>query len=119
METTRPQEYLDSAPEPGRPWLTHFWDFMAVRCPDLHPTMFRQVPMYKFGASYLDGYVMFTAAATHFSVHALEFDLVEQTRAAIPRAKGGKGSVAVKYADESARPALEDFVEQVLARNGL
>ena len=112
-----PQEYLSAAPEAGRPWLTEFWDYMSSAHPELEPTMFWGVPMYKFGRSYLDGYVMFTAARSHFAVHALEFDLVERFRSAIAGAAGGKGSVTVKYSAESAKPALREFVDAVIARH--
>lgn len=117
MNTT-PQEYLASVPEPGRGWLQFFWDYVAERAPGLEPSMFRQVPMYKFADSFLKGYVMFTAAKAHFSVHALEFDLIADAQKTIPGAFGGKGSVSVKYANEAARPALVELVDTVLTRNG-
>lgn len=112
-----PEQYLDAAPDVARPWLTEFWEHLAEQAPGLEPTMFRQVPMYKFGDSYLQGYVMFTAAKGHFSVHALEFDLIAEAQKTIPGAFGGKGSVSVKYANEAARPALLELVDAVLARH--
>ena len=114
---TTPDEYLAAAPEPGRPWLREFWDHVHATAPDLELTMFRQTPMFKFGRSYQQGYVMFTAAKHHFAAHAIDFDLVEETRRAIPGAAGGKGSVAVKYAADSAKPALTAFVDAVIARH--
>ena len=57
-----PQDYLGSAPTPGREWLIEFWEYVDRHYPSVAPTMFRQVPMYKFADSYLKGYVMFTAA---------------------------------------------------------
>ncbi len=117
-ETATPRQYLDQAPEAGRPWLQEFWHYLAVRAPRLEPVMFRQVPMYRFEASYLKGYVMFTAAKGHFSVHAIDFDLVAAAQATIPGAFGGKGSVSVKYTNEGAKPALKEFVDVVLARHG-
>jgi hypothetical protein len=116
--TETPQGYLDAAPEVARPWLTEFWGHLAERAPGLEPSMFRQVPMYKFAGSYLSGYVMFTAAKGHFSVHALEFDLIAEAHKSIPGAFGGKGSVSVKYANEAAKPALITLVDAVLARHG-
>lgn len=114
-----PQEYLEQAPAEGRPWLREFWDHVAQRNPDLALVMFRGVPMFKFGPSYTrDGYVMFTAAAKHFSAHALEFDLVSDAKAAIPGAFGGKGCVSVKYTNEEAKPALKAYVDEVLRRRG-
>jgi hypothetical protein len=79
--------------------------------------MFRQTPMFKFGRSYLQGYVMFTAAQRHFAVHAVDFDLVEDARRSIPGARGGKGSVTVRYTAEDAKPALRAFVDAVMARH--
>ena len=113
-----PEQYLSEAPEGGQPWLREFWDHVATRAPGLAPIMFRQVPMYRFGSSYLKGYVMFTAAKGHFSAHAIDFDLVAEARSSIPGAFGGKGSVSVKYANEAAKPALKVFVDAVLERHG-
>lgn len=116
---TSPAEYLEAAPEVGRPWLREFWAYVQATYPGQELTMFRQVPMFKFGRSYQEGYVMFTAAKGHFAVHAIDFDLVEQARASIPRAAGGKGSVSVKYTAEEAKPALRAFVDAVMARHDL
>ncbi|MGC3995265.1 MAG: hypothetical protein QM779_14310 [Propionicimonas sp.] len=112
------QDYLETAPDAGRPWLEEFWSYVGRRAPRLEPTIFRGVPMWKFSDSYLKGYVMFTAAKGHFSAHAIDFDLVADAQAAIPGAFGGKGSVSVKYANTAAKPALEEFVDAVLARHG-
>lgn len=114
-----PEEYLAAVPEAGRPWLREFWDHVAVRNPDLELTMFRGVPMFKFADSYLKGYVMFTAAATHFAAHSLQFDLIAETKAAIPGAFGGKGNVSVKYKNTDAIPALKSYVDAVLAAHDL
>ena len=113
-----PQEYLDEVPDAGRPWLREFWEHVESRCPDLPLVMFRSTPMFKFADSYLKGYVMFTAASTHFAVHAIDFDLVSATREAIPGAAGGKGSVSVKYRNIDAKPRLKEFVDDVLRRHG-
>jgi hypothetical protein len=73
--------------------------------------------MFKFASSYLDGYVMFTAAKSHFATHAIDFDLVEEARASIEGARGGKGNVAVGYGNEGAKPGLREFVDAVMARH--
>jgi len=119
MPITTPQEYLDQAPEAGRAWLTEFWDHVRDRNADLELTMFRQTPMFKFGSSYRQGYVMFTTAKGHFSAHSVEFDLIAATKDAIPGAFGGKGCVSVKYPNEDAKPALKEYVDAVLARHDL
>lgn len=112
-------QYLQGAPAAGQPWLEEFWSYVEQHYPSVPPVMFRGVPMYKFEESYLKGYVMFTAAKTHFATHAIDFDLVQQAREAIPGAAGGKGNVAVKYPNEDAKPALRDFIDAVMARHGI
>lgn len=114
-----PPEYLAAAPSPGQPWLQEFWAYVQQHYPSVPLVMFRGVPMFKFEDSYLKGYVMFTAAKTHFATHAIDFDLVAQTRDAIPGAAGGKGNVAVKYPNEDAKPALRAFIDAVMARHGI
>jgi hypothetical protein len=116
---TTPDEYLANAPEEGRPWLREFWKYVSDTYPSQQLTMFRQTPMFKFGRSYHDGYVMFTAAKSHFATHAIDFDLVQRAKDAIPGSGGGKGNVSVKYANDSAKPALRDFVDAVMARHGI
>ncbi|MCW3159087.1 hypothetical protein [Micropruina sonneratiae] len=112
------EQYLADVPEAGRPWLQEFWAFVERRVPQLSLTMFRGVPMFKFADSYLKGYVMFTATKTHFVAHAIDFDLVAETREAIRGAAGGKGSVSVTYANTDAKPRLQQFVTDVLRRHG-
>jgi len=114
-----PEEYLANAPEAGQPWLREFWAYVTGHFAGQALTMFRQTPMFKFGRSYLDGYVMFTAAKGHFAVHAIDFDLVRDAREGIDGAGGGKGSVTVKYSNDAAKPALQEFVDAVMARHGI
>ena len=114
-----PEEYADAAPAAGQIWLREFWEYVRATFPGQELTMFRQTPMFKFGRSYLDGYVMFTAAKSHFATHAIDFDLVQQAKDSIPGAAGGKGNVSVKYTNDAAKPALRSFVDGVMARHGI
>jgi uncharacterized protein YdhG (YjbR/CyaY superfamily) len=113
------EEYLDSLPEPARTWVSEFVDDTAAHYPSVPPVMFRQRPMFKFGSSYQQGYVMFTAAKAHFTVHSVEFELIEQLKTRLPRAGFGKGSVKVRFTDEAAKPALFDYVARVMDRHGI
>ena len=113
------EQYLAEAPEAARPWLTELWEHVRTQSPELELTMFRGVPMFKFADSYLKGYVMLTAAKTHLAVHAIDFDLIEQAKQAIPGAKGGKGNVAISYPKlPDAVPQLKVLIDQVLERHG-
>lgn len=116
---TTVEEYLDSLDEPARTWVSEFVDDTATRYPSVPLVMFRQRPMFKFGTSYQQGYVMFTAARTHFTVHSVEFDLIDELRTRLPRAGFGKGSVKVRFTDVAAKPVLREHVAQVMARHGV
>ena len=120
MTLETPEEYLATlAPVPQR-WVREFVDDTAARYPHVPLVMFRSVPMFKFADSYFEGYVMFTGAAKHFSVHAIDFDLVEEFKARVPRGGGkAKGCVQVPYTDESVKPILKEFVDAVMARHGV
>ncbi len=113
------EEYLASLPEPARAWVDEFVTDTAAHYPSVPLVMFRQRPMFKFGATYQQGYVMFTAAKTHFTVHSVEFDLIEQLKARLPKAQFGKGSTKVRFTDEAAKPVLFDYVATVMERHGI
>ncbi len=113
------EAYLAELDEPARTWVAEFTDYVGAAYPSLQVTMFRQRPMFKFGRTYTDGYVMFTAAKSHFTLHAIEFDLIEAFRPRLPRASFGKGSIKVKFGDVDAKPVLREFVDQVMARHGV
>lgn len=110
-----PQEYVDTLTGPGRDWLVEFLDYMEEHHPGLPPVMFRQRPMFKVGKSY----VFFTVAKEHFTVHTLNFDLIEGLKTALPRAGFGRGSVKVKFADEEAKPVLKALCDEVVRLNSL
>ena len=113
-----PQDYLDSLDEPARGWVTHLVRYAEQRS-GIDAQLFRSRPMVKLGRSYQEGYVLVTAAKGHGTVHAIDFDLVDETRVLLPRAGTGKGSVRARYDDEAAIPVLEAFVDRVLERHGV
>lgn len=116
MITTR-DEYLASVSPQGQSWLREFFDYMDSRYPQIPLIMFRQCPMYRFKDSYLKGYVMFTAASTHFSLHTLDFELIVSMKPRFPGAHFGKGCVKVKFKDTDLIPALKELCDQAIARN--
>ena len=105
-----PQKYVDAVQGPGRVWIEEFLNYMAAKHGDIKPIMFRQCPMFKVGKTY----VMFTVAKTHFSVHTLNFELIEQLKTVLPKADFGKGCVKVKFADESAKPVLKQLCDDAV-----
>ena len=81
---TTPQEYLDSLSGAGKEWFAEFWAYMNEKHPEYSITMFRQRPIYKKEDSYLKGYLMFTVAKSHFTVHTLYFDIIEEMKNTLP-----------------------------------
>lgn len=113
-----PQQYIESLPVVAQEWMNAFIEYTATKYPQVPLVMFRQRPMFKFTDKYTEGYVMFTAAKTHFTVHSMEFDLVEAMKAKLPKASFGKGSIKVKFSDVAAKPVLFEYVDAVMARHG-
>ncbi len=110
---TTPQEYIESIAGSGKEWLTEFFDYMAEHHSNIKPVMFRQRPMYKVGKSY----VMFTAAKDYFTMHTLNFDLIEELKRQLPGSGNGKGCVNIKYANTDAKPVLKAMCDRIVAIN--
>ncbi len=110
---TTPQQYVDSLETPARAWVGEFLAYMAEKYPAFPPVMFRQRPMCKIGASYL----LFTAAQQHFTLHTLNFSLIEALKADLPHADYGKGCVKVKFSDVAAKPRLFALCDEVVRVN--
>ncbi len=112
---TTPKEYADSLDEAGKSWLTEFLQYMDEAHGDIPPIMFRQRPMFKVGQSY----VLFSVAKTYFTVHTLNFDLIETLHDTLPRASFGKGCVKVKFSDDAAKPILKALIDEIVRLNQL
>ncbi len=107
------QEYLQSLEGGGKKLLSEFLGYMDENYPQLKPVMFRQRPMYKTGKSY----VYFTVAKEHFSVHTLNFELIERLKQTLATADFGKGCVKVRFADEGAVPVLKRLCDDIVSLN--
>lgn len=106
-------EYIDSVNESGKEWLTEFYDYMKLNYDNIKPVMFRQRPMFKIGKSY----IMFTAAKEHFSVHTMNFELIEKYKNKIPNSGNSKGCLNIKYSNASAKPLLKELCDKVIEIN--
>ncbi len=112
---TTPQEYIDSIDGPGKEWLTEFYNYMKKCHSGIEPVMFRQRPMYRVGKSY----VMFTAAKDYFTMHTLNFELIEELKRLLPGSGNGKGCVNIKYTNDAAKPVLKAMCDKIIAINRL
>lgn len=112
---TTKEEYIETLDEIGQKWLREFLDYMDQKYPNLTFVMFRSRPMYKVGKSY----VLFSVAKTHFTVHALDFDLIGEMKNILPNADFGKGCVKVKFKHDDAKPELKALCDRIVERNQL
>ncbi len=110
---TTTQEYIDSIEGSGKEWLIEFFQYMEQHHSDIKPVMFRQRPMYKVGKSY----IMFTAAKEYFSLHTLNFELIEELKRQLPGSGNGKGCVNIKYKNVAAKPILKAMCDRIIALN--
>ncbi len=106
------EQYLETLDDNGKHWVCEFCSYVTKNYPHLELTMFRQRPMFKRKDSYLDGYVMFTAAKSHFTFHTLNFALVEEAKTLLNGAQFGKGSIKVKYKNDGAIPILKSLCDK-------
>lgn len=110
---TSPQEYIDSIAGLGKEWLIEFFHYMEQHHGDIKPVMFRQRPMYKVGKSY----IMFTAAKDYFSMHTLNFELINELKRQLPGSGNGKGCVNIKYTNIAAKPILKTMCDKIIELN--
>lgn len=111
METV--QEYVESFGGIGREWLDTLMTYMHKHHPELRETLSYQIPTFKFGKMY----IAFSLAKTHFSLHTLDFEMIEQIKGQLPQAKYGKGCVKVKYANREEIPTLFQAIDLIVERN--
>lgn len=114
-----PDEYIATLPDVAQGWMREFIEYTWTHYPSVPLLMFRSRPMFKFEGTYQKGYVMFTAAAKHFTAHAIDFDLIESYKPRFPRASFGKGSIKIPFDDDAAKAPLREFVDEVMALHGV
>lgn len=107
------EEYVNTLDDVSKAWVQEFLDYMDAKYPDLNFVMFRSRPMYKVGKSYL----LFAHAKTHFTLHTLDFDLIEEMKTILPKAGFGKGCVKVNFKNTYMKPELKSLCDRVVNRN--
>ncbi len=84
---------------------------MRTHYPGIPEVISYQMPMYKFGGTY----IAFSTAKSHFTFHTLDFERIEELKTLLPKASFGKGSAKVKYTDKAAQPILFDMCHRIVA----
>jgi uncharacterized protein YdhG (YjbR/CyaY superfamily) len=106
-------EYMERFDGEKREWLHTFVGYMRKTHPEIPGGISYQMPMFKFNGMY----VAFSAASDHFTFHTLDFDMIEELKSLLPKAKFGKGSAKVPYHDRTAVAILFSSIEKVIGRN--
>lgn len=86
---------------------------MRESFPHLQEKISYQMPTYKFNGQY----IAFSVAKDHFSFHTLDFEMIEELKMLLPRAKFGKGCAKVRYDDKAAIPILFAMCRKIVARS--
>jgi len=106
-------DYVNSFDGVKKEWLSTFITFMRQNFPELQETISYQMPMYKFPGSY----IAFSVAKDHFSYHSLDFEMIEELKSLLPRAKFGKGCAKVLFDDKAAVPILFEMSKKIVDRS--
>lgn len=108
-------EYFAAQGEDGRAYGEAFAAFMAGEFPDLQPRICFSIPMWLVGKKMTGGYVGYSAAKKHFSIHFSDEDLVARLGAELPACKTGRRCVNVQYGDEASFLAVQKRAKAFLA----
>lgn len=106
-------DYVNGFEGAPREWLDTFVGFMRERFPALQEVISYGIPTYKFGRMF----IAFSIAKDHFTFHTVDFEMIEELKARLPKAKFGKGSAKVKFADKAAIPVLFEAAREIVSRH--
>ena len=106
-------EYIDRFTDEKKEWLTLFINHMRENFPNVHETISYQIPTYKFNKCY----IAFSVAKNHFSFHTLDFEMIEELKKELPKAKFGRGCIKVKYTEKNAIPILLEYCRRIIENN--
>lgn len=106
-------DYINRYAGVKKEWLTTFIAFMRENLPDIRETISYKMPMYTFNGTY----IAFSIAKDHFSFHTLDFEMIEELKHLLPKAKFGKGCAKVRFDDTAAIPVLFAMSRKIVERS--
>lgn len=106
-------DYINSFEGPKKEWLTTMVTFMRETFPEVQEIISYQMPTYKFNGKY----IAFSVANDHFSFHSLDFEMIEELKDLLPKAKFGKGCAKLKYTAKESIPILFDMCRKIVERS--
>jgi predicted DNA-binding protein (MmcQ/YjbR family)/uncharacterized protein YdhG (YjbR/CyaY superfamily) len=107
-------EYFAAQSENGRVYGEKFAAFMEWEFPNLSPKISFSMPIWLVGKKMNEGYVAYSAAKNHFSIHFSSEEFVDRLNAELPDCKRGKQCINIKYGDEQAFETVQTKVKDFL-----
>ncbi len=109
------EAYIDRFEGKPKLWLRRLVGFMRAEFPEIPEMISYGIPMYRFDQTYIG----FSVAKTHFAMHTLDFDQVEQMRNEFPRATFGMGCVRLEFTDDTGFSKLFDCIRRIVELHDL
>jgi uncharacterized protein YdhG (YjbR/CyaY superfamily) len=106
-------DFINSFDGEKKEWLTTFVTFMRENYPEIPETISYQIPTFKFNKKY----IAFSVAKEHFTYHSLDFEMIDELKTLLPRAKFGRGSAKVNFADTEYIPVLFEMSKRIVERS--
>jgi uncharacterized protein YdhG (YjbR/CyaY superfamily) len=106
-------EYINNFEGIQKEWFITFATFMRETFPDSEEVISYQMPTYKFNGQFIG----FSVAKEHFSFHTIDFEMIEELKTQLPKAKFGRGCAKVKFTDKDAIPILFKMAKKIVDRS--
>lgn len=110
---TSVDDYVGRFEGEQREWLSTMVGYMRKNHPDLQEIISYQIPTYKFDGQY----IAFSVAKEHFTFHTVDFEVIEELKRLLPKAKFGRGSAKIMFRDRDSIPILFEACERIIERN--
>lgn len=105
-------EFIADLNEVQRAHVLPLLEYMRKTYPEWKEGLSYQMPVFRSGKQYIG----VSAATKHFSLHTLDFELIESAKEIFPKASFGKGCVKVNYNEPDPFPRLFALCDQIVAR---
>lgn len=108
------QKWFAAQTENGLAYGEKFAAFMERKFPNLRPKISFSMPMWWGGKKMNEGFVGYSAAKGHFSIHFSDEDFVTRLGAELPSCKTGRRCINIKYGDEQTFEAVQEKAKEFL-----
>lgn len=114
MSVTSILEYINLLDNRQQEYLNNFIDFMEINFPQYKPKICFSMPMWLINKKMRDGYIAFSAAKNHFSIHFSDEKFLHELSQSLPACKSGKRCINIKYGDDESYQMVKEHVKNFL-----